>query len=192
MATTFSELVIEGPFMMVKGFLLGFLGCRKPEGKYFFHRKNNIRRDTLREFLKELFELENYVHVCLEDELIEPFQKAIKLYTQKTGYKIKSVKPIKGAEFSFAAEIFDRKMAEEFKNIIKHLPAGVKLDYYFPVEQTDEDAKGIEAYAPLHEYAFRAKGTITGDFGGLIEIFNKIKQSPLGDFVMLSQIRLHF
>ena len=192
MSTAFSELVVEGPFTMVKGFLLGFLACRKPEGKYFFHRKDNIRRETFGEFVKELFELENYVHFCLEDDVIEPFKTAINLYTKITGYKIKSIKAIKGAEFSFAAEIFNKKIAEGFKEILKNLPEDVKLDDYYPSEQINKDAKGIESYAPLHEYIFRSKGTITGDFAGLMDLYTKIKRGNLSDFVMLSQIRLHF
>ncbi|MBD3223891.1 MAG: hypothetical protein GF313_04130, partial [Caldithrix sp.] len=65
MSRKFSELVIEGPFMLVKGFLVGFLAVKNPEGRYFFHRKAGIRRETFKEFLKDFFELDNYVHLCL-------------------------------------------------------------------------------------------------------------------------------
>ena len=69
--TTFSELVIEGAFALVKGFLMGFL-CTYPElPRYFLHRKIGIRRHTLRDFLSELFEFENLVHLCLEDSVVE-------------------------------------------------------------------------------------------------------------------------
>ncbi|MHB2154720.1 hypothetical protein ACX8XN_10020 [Calditrichota bacterium GD2] len=190
MERKFSEIVIEGPFMMVKGFLLGFLACKKPEGKYFFHRKENIRRETLKEFVKELFELENYVHLCLEDELIEPFKQAIELYTQKTGYVIKSIKPIKGASFSFAAEIFEKELGNSFKQIVDHLPKGVSLKNYTPSEIIEQDAKGFEKYAPLHEYIFRAKGEIEGDFEGVIDTYMKIKRSDLNNFVICSEIKL--
>ncbi|APF20533.1 hypothetical protein Calab_1328 [Caldithrix abyssi DSM 13497] len=190
MGRKFSEIVIEGPFMMVKGFLLGFLACKKPKGKYFFHRKENIRRETLKEFVKELFELENYVHLCLEDELIEPFKQVVDLYTKKTGYVIKSIKPIKGAAFSFAAEIFEKDMGSSFKQIVEHLPEGVSLKNYTPSEIIEKDAKGFESYAPLHEYIFRAKGEIEGDFEGVIDTYMKIKRSDLNNFVICSEIKL--
>ncbi len=190
MSKTFSEIVIEGPFMMVKGFLLGFLACKKPDGKYFFHRKANIRRETLKEFVRELFELENYVHLCLEDDLIEPFKEAFTLYNKVTGYEIKSIKPIKGAHFSFAAEIFDQKLAQRFKDMVEKLPEGVKLENYHPTEMIDKEAKGIESYAPLHEYIFRAKGEITGDFENVVNLYLNIKRSDLSDFVICSEIKL--
>ncbi len=190
MGKTFSEIVIEGPFMLVKGFLLGFLSCKKPDGKYFFHRKANIRRETLKEFVKELFELENYVHLCLEDELIEPFKQSIALYTKVTSYGIKSIKPISSAWFSFAAEMFEKDLADQFKNIINNLPEGVTLKNYHPTELHEKDAKGIESYAPLHDFIFRAKGEIEGDFEGVIDTYMKIKRSDLDEFVICSDIRL--
>ncbi len=192
MSTTFTEIVIEGRFLMVKGFMLGFLGCYKPDGKFFFHQKENIRRETFGEFLKELFELDNYVHFCLEDDLLEPFKKALALYTKHTGYKIKSERPVKGAEFSFAAEFYNRDLADKFKKLIKNLPEGVKLKGYYPSEEINEDAKGFEAYAPLHEYDFRAKGILDGDFAGIMKLYLDIKRSDFSDFVILSQIKLHF
>ncbi len=190
MARKFSEIVIEGPFMLVKGFLLGFLSCKKPDGKYFFHRKANIRRETLKEFVKELFELENYVHLCLEDDLIEPFKQSLELYTKVTGYGIQSVKPIKGAHFSFAAELFEKDLADNFKQILENLPEGVQLINYHPSEEIERDAKGIESYAPLHEYVFRAKGEIEGDFEGVIDVYMQIKRSDLSEFVICSEIKL--
>ncbi len=191
MGRKFSEIVVEGPFMLVKGFLLGFLSCKKPDGKYFFHRKANIRRETLKEFVKELFELENYVHLCLEDDLIEPFKQALELYTKTTSYGIKSVKPIKGAQFSFAAELFDKELAGNFKQIIENLPDGVQLKNYHPSEEIEKEAKGIESYAPLHEYVFRAKGEIEGDFEGVIDTYMQIKRSDLSEFVICSDIKLN-
>lgn len=191
MGKKFSEIVIEGPFMLVKGFLLGFLSCKKPDGKYFFHRKANIRRETLKEFVKELFELENYVHLCLEDDLIEPFKQSLELYTKVTGYGIKSVKAIKGAQFSFAAELFEKDLAGNFKQIIENLPEGVQLKNYHPSEEIEKEAKGIESYAPLHEYVFRAKGEVEGDFEGVIDTYMQIKRSDLSEFVICSDIKLN-
>ena len=66
MEKTFSEIVIEGPFILVKGFLIGFRSAMDPFD-YFFHRKAGIRRETLRDVMVDLFELENLVHVCVEE-----------------------------------------------------------------------------------------------------------------------------
>ncbi len=192
MSTTFTEIVIEGRFLMVKGFMLGFLGCHKPDGKYFFHQKENIRRETFGEFLKEFFELDNYVHFCLEDDLLEPFKKALTLYTQRTGYTIKSERPVKGAEFSFAVEVYNKDLADQFKKIIEHLPEGVSLENYVPSEEINDDAKGFEAYAPLHAYIFRAKGLLKGDFEGIMKLYLDLKRSDLNNFIILSQVKLHF
>ena len=192
MSTTFTEIVVEGRFLMVKGFMLGFLGCQKPDGKFFFHQKENIRRETFGEFLKDLFELDNYVHFCLEDDLLEPFKKALTLYTKATGYKIKSERPVKGAEFSFAAEVYNRDLGDQLKNILNHLPEGVELKDYVPSEEINDDAKGFEAYAPLHAYIFRAKGIVTGDFDGIMKTYLDLKRGDLANFVILSQVKLHF
>jgi len=47
MSTPFTELIIKAPFMLVKGFLLGFMHGRNESFDYFFYRKAGIRRETL-------------------------------------------------------------------------------------------------------------------------------------------------
>ena len=43
----------------------------------------------------------------------------------------------------------------------------------------------------MHEYIFRAKGEIEGDFEGVIDTYMKIKRSDLTDFVICSEIKLN-
>jgi hypothetical protein len=192
MSTPFSEIVIEGPFMLVKGFLLGFLSNKSVENPYFFHRKAGIKRDTLRDFLKELFELDNYAHLCLRSDLVNDFEKATEFYTKITGMKIKSVKPIKSASFNFAYELFSEEIATEAKSLIQNLPEDIKIDGYKPIEEKDESGAGMEAYAPLHEFVSRGKGTVKGEFSSIIDLFLKIKRSKISESFITSEITLEF
>ena len=190
MARTFHEIVMEGTFLLVKGFLLGFLGGVKPEGRYFFHRRAGIRRDTFREFIKELFELENYQHFCLESDLVDKFIEGTKLYSKVTGMEIKSVKKIKSAHFSFAYEMFNEELARKAKKVLQNLPKNVKVVDFHPLEIKEEEGKGIESYAPLHDFTARGKGTVIGDFEGVIDLYLEIKRSEFADFVVLTDVKL--
>ena len=90
MVKSFSEIVIEGHFGLVKGFLMGFLYGGEKEFSYFFHRKSGIRRETFKDLLKELFEFENYVHLCIENSKVSKFNKAIEKSHDKIGLQVRS------------------------------------------------------------------------------------------------------
>ena len=47
-------------------------------------------------------------------------------------------------------------------------------------------------YAPLHEFTSRGKGIVEGEFGGVIELFLKIKRSDLSESIICSDIDLIF
>jgi len=186
----FYEIVIEGPFMLVKGFVVGFLAGVKPDGEYFFHRKAGIRRETLKGFLREFFELDNHVHLCLEPDLIERFKKAAELYKTKTGMKIESIKPIKSASFTFAYEFFNEDLANKARDMLTKLPKNVELKDYFPFVEKDNEARGVEAYAPLYDFTSRAKGKIEGDFEGAMKVYLDIKRSEFSESVMCDDVLL--
>lgn len=186
----YTELVIEGPFMLVKGFLLGFLATTRPDSKYFFHRKAGIRRETLKDFLKELFELENYVHLCLETDLVDSFKSAIEKFSETTMMKVKSEKKITSANFSFAYEFFNEQLAQKAKNLLSELPQNVKIVNYHPYEEKDATGSGVEGYAPLHEFTSRARGEVEGDFAGVIDLYLKIKRSDLSESIICGKVNL--
>ncbi len=192
MSKKYSELIIEGSFMLAKGFLLGFLSTVQGQGKYFFHRKSGIRRETLRELLKDFFELDNHVHVCLEQPLVDKFKTASSFYTEITGNKIVSEKAIDSASFSFSYEFFNQDLAKQAKDILNNLPEGVSLTDYFPFEEQAAEGHGIEGYTPLHEFTTRARGKLSGDFEGIMDIYLKIKKSNLSESIICNEVVLKF
>ena len=174
MQKRFFEIVIEGPFVLVKGFLMGFLYGGDKTYDYFFHRKSGIRRETLKEFLKEIFEFENYVHLCIEEKVHDKFIAAIEKSYPKIGLKVRSSHEIKSARFSLRYEIFNENLSKEAISLIEDLPADVELIDYKPVITVRNDAVGVEGYAPEHSYIATGSGKVQGDFNGIINYFLKI------------------
>jgi hypothetical protein len=193
MSKTYSELIIEGRFTLVKGFLVGFICGVEPEAKYFFHQKSNIiKRDTLMGLVKELFEVEDYVYLCLEDNVVERFKNAVEIATPKIGISIKEIKKIKDAEFKFSFAIFNEENAKECKNIFSNLPEGINLIDFSPVEKVDKDAPVISYRKERHPYSYKGSGIVRGDFGNMVELFLKCKRSVFSQFVECEEIMLNF
>jgi len=190
MQSNFSEIVIEGPFVLVKGFLMGYLYGSKKEFRYFFHRKHGIRRETFREFIKELFEFESYVHLCLENNILQEFLGAVENAKDKIGLEVKSIRNINGANFSFSYEIFNKDIGQEIKTIFDNCSSGVKLKDFNTDEQSAKDAEGIEAYAPAHSYIARGSGKAEGNILDVMDLYLSIKKSNASENVVCSSIAL--
>jgi hypothetical protein len=56
-------------------------------------------------------------------------------------------------------------------------------------EDVRPEAKGVEAYAPLHHYEIRGKGRVTGDAKAVIDFYDRIEHNEL---IELDEIRLEF
>jgi len=193
MQNSFTELVIAGSFACVKGFLLGFRCGSGKQFSYFFHRKHGIRRDTLAEMVKEVLELDNYVHLCLEDGIVQDFKQAVEKAKPVIGLEIERERRIKEAHFQFSFSIKNLESAKRVKEIFSSLPSGVNLEGYQPREEIlPEGGTSTGGYAPFHTYVFKGDGTVRGDFGGVMELFLKVKRSPDSDLVLLSDIMLDF
>jgi len=194
MEKAYTELVIAGPFALVKGFLMGFRCGMGTEFGYFFHRKSGIRRDTLAELVKEVLDMDNYVHLCLENDVLDRFRKAVEKTRPLIGIEIKNERQIKQARFDFSFNISNIQAAERVKQILSNLPPEVKLEEYKPLEKThpEEEKSKIGGYAPLHPYTFKGCGRVVGDFCAVMDLFLKAKRMPESDLVLLSEITLDF
>ena len=186
----FVELVIESPFILFKGFLMGFIEGTGEKPVYFFSKKTGIKTETLVESLKVWFGFETLVHVCIEKQFADKLKKAIENTFDKLGMKVKSEKPIKSASFDFKVTFYHKKDAKKFEELIHNLPEGIILDEFKKEIDEDKEAtkeKGI--YTVEHPYVYRAEGEIVGDFQGVIDTFLKMKEFP---HVELEEVYLNF
>lgn len=186
----FVELVIESPFILFKGFLMGFIEGSGEKPVYFFSKKTGIKTETLVESLKVWFGFETLVHVCMEKDFAEKIKKAIENTFDKLGMKVKSEKKIKSASFDFKVVFYHKKDAKRFEELIHNLPDNVVLDEFKKDIEEDKDAlkeKGI--YTAEHPYTYKAEGEIVGEFKGVVEVFLKMKDLP---HVELEEVYLNF
>ena len=192
MSTPFTELIIKAPFMLVKGFLLGFMHGRNESFDYFFHRKAGIRRETLTEKVKEVLSLENYTELCLPSSVVDNFIGAIEKIDPSLQISVTQKRPIKGAEFGFNFSIFDPHQSEICKQLFTYTPATIEILDYHPEEKRDDEATGIQEYAPIHPYICQGSGTVKGEFEGVMNFYLTIKRSELADQIVCKEIELHF
>ncbi|RMF60790.1 MAG: hypothetical protein D6748_03205 [Calditrichaeota bacterium] len=192
MATTYTELIIKAPFLLVKGLLLGFMYGRGEEFPYFFHRKTGIRRETVGEIVRELLVLDTHTFLCLPDAVVDEFAEVVKKAEPVVQCKVVGQRKIAGAEFSFSFECLTQKTANKCKKLLGDLPEGVELVDFNPVEEKHKRRGTIGGYAPAPAYLYKGHGVARGDFGGVIDLYLRIKRSDISDFILCSDVKLKF
>ena len=190
MEKKYYEVVFEGHYNAIFGLLKGFLLGKNQNWKFYFSKHIGAKTETLADKIMDWAVLSNKVHhVVMEADFFNEFKKAITAFnkTKTRGEQskfvhmkyIKSAKIIKKASFDFKAKTYGRPYGEEIKAMLKKLPAGVKLQNYKPKEEIHKSAKGVELYAPDHEYAFEASGTLSGSVMEIISLRKKLDDHPL-------------
>jgi len=189
MEKKFVELVIEGPFILVKGFLMGFIEGLNEKPVYFFSRRSGIRTETLGEAVKEWLGFENLVHLCLEEPFASKFAKAIKNTHHKIAMEVNSTKEIKSASFSFEANFYNEKQATRFKKLLDSLPEEVFVDSLKEEQFVDEVEKNRGVYAPEHDFEYSASGKVVGKFDIVVNLYLQHQKEPM---IELSEVFLNF
>ncbi|MCP4137824.1 MAG: hypothetical protein GY754_43080 [bacterium] len=196
MKKKYYEVVFEGHYNAIYGVLKGFLLASNQHWRFYFSKKYGINKETMMDVLKDWVSLKGKLHhVVMEGEFFESFAKAIDKYNAADESSfvnqkyIKSSNTIKDASFEFSAETFGKKYGIEIKAILNKLHEGLVLHDYNPMETVHEDAKGVELYAPDHDYVFEAKGRISGDINELVKFRKVLDDHAL---VEVKEIKLVF
>ncbi len=172
------ELVVEGPYLLVKGFVEGKLTCMEG-AEVYFSKEEDIKRETLSEKLKEwLGVAETLVHIVVDEEHIAEWEKAFKPEGNNLGIELKSKHKIENAYFEFEMEAFTPKHGEEMKKYLKELPSDIEI---IGKEEKEEfhDVKEQGIYTAEHPYELYIKGTLVGNFKSIIETYRKWRKNSL-------------
>jgi hypothetical protein len=114
--------------------------------------------------------------------------EAIEKRNLQNDIKIISVREITDACFEFSYHAYSRKLGDELKTLFGSLPSELRIEKgKGPKETVNPEGKGIEAYAPLHEYEIEAKGEIHGPVKAVINLYGEAEHK---DMVKLGSIKL--
>jgi hypothetical protein len=187
---SFSELVIDVPFLMTKGLLLGYRAGADLEFDYFFHHKSGIRRESIGEMVRELLHLDCMTHICIPDDQVQGFRKGLAKVSETIPVHVRSIRPIESAFFNFSFHIYNKRLGEICKSIFKNVEKGVEIDQKQPSEVYTPTTVGVHEYAPMHSYTYDGQGTVHGDFYNVVKLFREIKKSKVAEWVHCSDIKL--
>ena len=190
------EIVFEGHYNEIKGFLEGYkLGSKKP-WQYFISENNNIQTETFAEILVEWISLKHKIHhIIIEEDFYKSIEEKLSEESPLSSIKknhLRSIKKVKDTSFTFECLTFGKKYGLEVQEILKNIPNTLKLNNY-EKEENDltgkENHKDLDLYAPEHDYMFKCNGEIAGSIENLLDFHKKLKDHPL---VNVKNIKLNF
>ncbi|MFB3926077.1 MAG: hypothetical protein ACE14T_08480 [Syntrophales bacterium] len=189
MESKYYELVLEGRYELIKGFVLGYLEGKGIEGEAVFEQEHHIQsRGRLKQILR-LLAVEDQARILIGENLGRLLRDVLEKTGRRLDIRIVSFREISTAWFTFRYQAFSRQFGDELKGLFANLPENVKLTDYELKENIRREAKGIEAYAPEHEYEIKASGKIAGPAGPVIDFYDRAEHYPL---IELDEIILQF
>jgi len=172
------EIVIEGSFDLIKGFIIGFFEGRKVTGAIIFEREHHVKREKeLEHLLRAIHIEEDRVHLIIDEAIYRLLCEALINRKHMIKLKVVSEREIIKAHFNFTYAAYAKRFGDELKNLFSNLPAGVQLEGYKPEEIERQIKEGTVGYAPLHKYEIRAKGRVSGPAHEVIDFYDKIEHN---------------
>ena len=179
---TFYEVVFQGKPKVVRAFLKGFVMGNVDDATVFYSFTDGIYHEGKAEKLKEMVGLRGTdCHVVVDAGTSGLLKKLRKRIEAETGLVATSHRAIRNASMAFSYKAFSPRHHEEILKLAKQLPQGLRLENFKHDVKVDPDAKGIEAYSPVHHFEATGSGTITGRIDLLVEVKCRADNNALFD-----------
>jgi hypothetical protein len=172
------EVVIEGSFDLIKGFIIGFFEGRKISGAIIFEREHHVKREgEIEHLLRAIHVEEDRVHLIMGKRTFRILDQALNKRKHEIPLKVVSEKEIVRAHFNFTYAAYAKRFGNELKELFSSLPEGVRLEGYEPEEIERETKDSTAGYAPLHKYEIKAKGRVTGPAKDVIDFYDRLEHN---------------
>ena len=180
-------IVIESPDTTLRAFTAGFLAGRGEGREAVLHGPDvGIEAGSFGERLHALLHGRRHEVLLVDARLGAALASALAGHADDLGIRVADHSVIASASFTFSAETPSREAASRIKAALRHVPPDVTLTDD-EREEMDPNAAGMELYAPVHAYIFRASGHITGAFDGVLAMQRQLSDL---DFVTVERIEL--
>jgi hypothetical protein len=191
MNPTYYEVTVEGSHDLLKGFVIGFLEGRGISGEAYFGDDYELDEENPLEFLFRMMgNREESTTVIVEAELRSQLREALQRRKESLPLDVVSIREVTRANFGFSVKTYSREVGQSLRDLFSSPPAGVAVEPpFFPDETVIPEGKGIEAYAPLHEYEMKWKGRASGP---VREIFVLYHRAQRFEVVKLGDLHLEY
>lgn len=187
----YCEVVVEGSFDLIRGFVVGLLEGHGIRGEAIFREDHHVENEgRFGQMLRLVGVKGNHFHLIIGVGFLKLLEKSLERRKAELALKLISEKTIKQASFKFHYRVFTRELGDELKSLFGNLAEALWLsDDYKPKETVIPEGKGVEAYAPLHEYKLEATGTVCGPVREIIDLYGRAEHY---DLVELGSIKLEY
>jgi len=186
------EVVLQGSKEYVRGFLDGYICAKGSDEAYYFNAECGVKAESLSERLQEIASLEDkYQHILMANALYEALPEAAAGESGRhlCGLPFVSAHAIQSGHFAFDIKTSSRPEAAAVKKAIDARRPQLELTSFKESEGVDKDAKGVELYARVHEYQYKASGVFSG---AIIELINLRRALADHSIVHAKDIRLEY
>jgi len=186
----YCEVVVEGSLNLIRGFVVGFLEGRGIQGEAIFGEDHHVENEgKFGQMLRLIGVKGNRVHLIVGTGFHKLLEGALEKRKEELALKIISEKKIRQASFGFRYRAYTREQGEKLMALFGDPQEGLQVRDHKTKETVSPEGKGVEAYAPLHEYEVKATGTIYGPIRDVIDFYGSAEHH---DMVELDNIRLEY
>lgn len=178
MAEDYYELIIAGDKKATRAYLEGFLRGKNIRSGVIFCKDYHIssqHRTKRPDFLHD------HIHLVCLAGIRATIQSAIKRAPEELSLALESDRALKSIAFDFKFETFSKEIGSKLKKLFRTPPKGVVIENFDESEEIRPDAKGVEIYAPLHDYEYKGSGKVTGNVEQVLFFHKKLKDLELVD-----------
>ena len=168
-------IVVEGGEAQVRGFVAGFLAERKVDpASVVLGNDVGLAPESLVERLRALLKGGHHA-LLVPHDLAAPMVEALWRVGADVGLRVADRHPIAGARFDLHAEVFSREVSTAIRAALHDLPDGVHFEQHTEHETEHVEHKGVELYAPVHDYTYGVKARVAGPLKGVLEVRRRLE-----------------
>ena len=177
---SFYEVVFMGKPKVVRAFMKGFVMGTLDDATVIYSYNSGVYHEGKTEKLAEMVGIRGTnCHVIVDAATSALIKKRTKRIARETGLEITSHRNIRSASMSFKFHAYAPRYNQEIVEMVKKLPAGLRVDGFKHEVKLDPKAKGIEAYSVAHHYEACGEATVIGRIDLLVELKKKFADFPL-------------
>lgn len=177
---SFYEVVFRGKPKVVRAFLSGLIVGSELEATIYYNYDVGIEHGGTAEKLADLVGIGGAAcHAIVDAGTAALLRKLRKRINTETALEITALRRVKSARMEFEFHTYGPTYHRQIVDLLRGLPAGLKLKDYWTEVQEDPEAKGVEAYTVAHEFSSSGKGAVVGRVDLLVAFKDECAAYPL-------------